>query len=250
MSSNDYLLGIINKYSVNTANAQNKANTIYPIVEKWGGNYIVKSFFSGSLSKGTAVSLGTDADIFISLSSSTPENLQKIYETLYTAFRHAGYSPRKQNVSIGIDVSGHKIDLVPGKRQDQYGNDHSIFRNKLSSWTKTNVNTHISYVKNSGRINEIKLAKIWKQLRKIDLSSFYLEMVVIEALKGFRSDNIETNFLKVLDFIKDELPYKRYVDPANSNNIISDELTNAEKKIISNKASESRSKSYWKDIVW
>ena len=86
MFSNDYLLGIINKYSVNTANAQNKANTIYPIVEKWGGNYIVKSFFSGYLSKGTAVSLGTDADIFISLSSSTPENLQKIYETLYTAF--------------------------------------------------------------------------------------------------------------------------------------------------------------------
>jgi hypothetical protein len=79
---------------------------------------------------------------------------------------------------------------VPGKRQDQYGNDHSLYKRKQNSWTKTNIDTHISIVKNSGRIIEIAATKIWCAEHNIDFPSIFLELVVINALKGHSKNDI------------------------------------------------------------
>ncbi|GAA5526202.1 hypothetical protein Maes01_02801 [Microbulbifer aestuariivivens] len=211
---------------------------------------MVKAEFSGSMSKGTAISLGTDADIFISLSSTTPGTLQEIYNSLNNAVVQSGYPARKQNVSIGTTVNGHKIDLVPGRRQDQYSNNHSLYRSKAGSWTKTNINTHINKVTSSKRTDEIKLTKIWRELHGLNFPSFYLELAVIDALKHSRVGDLSSNFWKVLGFLKDDFISKRYVDPANTNNVISDDLNLQEKRAIAAKASESRSQSNWNRIVW
>jgi len=250
MLSHDYLHGILNKYTADHSGAQLAAQSIYPIIQIWGGNLIEKSSFSGSLAKGTAISLTSDADIFISLSSSTPSTLQEIHNTLHTAFVQRGYAPRKQNVSISIEVNGYKVDLVPGKRQNQQDNYHSLFRHKLNTWTQTNVDVHITHVKNSNRIREIRLAKIWKALHGLDFPSFYLEMLVIDALSGYKYDDLPTNFCRVLEFIRDELPARQYIDPANTNNIISNDLTESEKNAIAYQANESRAKRSWGEIVW
>lgn len=250
MTSDQYLRNTLNKYAVNTAAAQAAGQTIYPIIEKWSNGYMVKAEFSGSMSKGTAISLGTDADIFISLSSTTPGTLQEIYNSLNNAVVQSGYPARKQNVSIGTTVNGHKIDLVPGRRQDQYSNNHSLYRSKAGSWTKTNINTHINQVTSSNRTDEIKLTKIWRELHGLNFPSFYLELAVIDALKHSRVGDLSSNFWKVLGFLKDDFISKRYVDPANTNNVISDDLNLQEKHAIAAKASESRSQSNWNRIVW
>lgn len=246
----DYLNNIVTKYAVNVAGAKTAGKTICPIIEYWSNSYLVKAEFSGSLSKGTAISIGTDADIFISMSSKTPGTLSNLYDTLYDAISQAGYVARKQNVSIGTTVNGYKIDLVPGRRQSQHGNDHSLYRSKVQSWTQTNIKTHINYVKNSNRIIEIKLAKIWRQLHNLDFPSFYLEMAVIDALKCARSGNTAANFLTVLEHFRDNLESTRYVDPANTNNVISDDLNVKEKRAVSVQAKISRNQSNWGNIVW
>ncbi len=248
--ANKYLEDIISKYAVNVEGAESAGQSIYPIIEKWSNGYLAKAEFSGSLSKGTAISIGTDADIFISLSSTTPGTLSEMYETLYSAITQAGYASRKQNVSIGTTVNGYKIDLVPARRQSQYGNEHSLYKNKTNTWTQTNIQTHISHVKNSNRTSEIKLAKIWRNLHNLDFSSFYLEMAVIDALKNLRVGNIAANFLTVLEFFRDHIESKRYVDPANTNNIISDDLTLSQKRLISEQARASRGQKNWEAIVW
>ncbi|MDA0782794.1 MAG: nucleotidyltransferase [Proteobacteria bacterium] len=250
MSGDIYLNNVIKKYAVNISNAQNAGQLMYPILQRWGNGYMVKAEFSGSLSKGTAISIGTDADIFLSMSSSTPGTLADLYNTLHNAISQAGYETRRQNVSIGTTVNGYKVDLVPARRQSQYGNDHSLYLRKAASYTKTNINTHITYVANSNRLSEIKLAKIWCQLHQLDFPSFYLEMSVIDSLKYARSGNISTNFLTVLEFISNNLTATQYVDPANTNNIISNDLTYSEKLTIANKAKLSRSQKNWGSIVW
>ena len=211
---------------------------------------MVKAEFSGSLSKGTAIRIGTDADIFISLSSTTPGTLQEIYNTLHTAVVQSGYPARKQNVSIGTTVNGHKIDLVPGRRQDQYSNDHSLYKSKAGTWTKTNINTHINQVSSSNRVDEIKLTKIWRELHELSFPSFYLELAVIDALKYKRIGDLSSNFLTVLDFLRDDIVSARYLDPANTNNVISDDLNTQEKRAIAAKAADSRQQSNWNRIVW
>jgi hypothetical protein len=250
VSSDDYLRGLLSKYAVNTAGAHAAGQTIYPVLERWGNGLLISADFSGSLAKGTGVSIGTDADIFLSLSSATTGTLSDIYNTLCDAVSAAGYPVRKQNVSVGTTVNGYSIDLVPGRRQSQYGNDHSLYRNKANSWTKTNVATHIAYVKGSGRIDEIRIIKVWRQLHQLSFPSFYLELAVIDALKNARHGNLSANVLASLEHLRDKIEYVRYVDPANSNNVISEDCTQSEKRAIAAKARESRGKGSWGEIVW
>lgn len=250
MTADSYLESIITKYAINEAAVKRQVNALYPIVQRWGTTYIKESTYSGSIAKGTAVSIGTDADVFISLSLTTPDKLEQIYNSLFVAFSQAGYTPRKQNVSIGITAGGYKIDWVPGKRQSQYGNDHSLYKRKTNSWTKTNVATHVSNVGGSNRLKEIKLAKIWRQLHGLDFPSFYLELAAIDCLTGKSYSNLSGNFWELLSFFSDGFSNKRYVDPSNTNNIISDDLNLAEKTRIQSVAKISIAKKTWGEIVW
>jgi hypothetical protein len=250
MPGDAYLRSILRKYDVNISGAKAAGNAIYPVIQAWGNSYLVSAEFSGSLAKGTGVNLGTDADIFISVSSTTPGTLAGLYGTLFNAVSQAGYSARKQNVSIGTTVNGYKVDLVPGRRQSQHGNDHSLYKSKSNSWTQTNIATHINHITRSNRLDEIRLAKIWRQLHNLDLPSFYLEMAVIDSLKYTTAGNLSANFLKVLDFFRDGFPSTRYVDPANSNNIISDDLNAVQKSAVSSQARLSRNQQTWGGIVW
>lgn len=250
MTGDDYLRTVLAKYAVNASGAKAAGQAIYPVLKQWGNVYLNSAEFSGSLAKGTGVSIGTDADIFLSLSSTMPGTLADMYGTLWNAVTDAGYVARKQNVSIGVTVNGYSIDLVPGRRQSQHGTDHSLYRSKTNSWTQTNVATHISYVKGSGRIDEIRVLKIWRQLHGLAFPSLYLELAVIGSLAYARQGNLATNVLTVLDHLRDNIETVRYVDPANSNNVLSDDCTQAEKTAIAAKARLSRGQQTWDRIVW
>ena len=141
------------------------------------------------------------------------------------------------------------IDLVPGVRHAN-SSDHwlYVFRSGRER-TQTNIDKHIGLVKNSGRINEIKAIKIWASNHSLDFPSIYLESVVLKALTGY-GYNLGYNTTRVLEYLRDELNRARFVDPANSANILSDELTSSEKQQISNQASQSLAKPYWENIIW
>jgi len=250
MTNDEYLISILKNYEVNIAGAKAAGNSIYPTIQKWGGNSLLSAEFSGSIAKGTAVSIGSDADIFLSLTSSVNETLESIYDSLYITVTNAGYTAKKQNVSIGVIYNGYSIDLVPGRRISQYGNEHSLYVRKLKSWKKADVKKHTAYVQKSNRQAEIKLVKIWRQLHNLEFPSFFLEMTVIDALGYARHEDLANNFLKCLIFVKDKIRTVNYTDPANTNNCISDLCTATEKTIIANQASKSLIQQSWKSVVW
>lgn len=250
MSAEEYLRGIVQKYSVNVEGAKSAGNQIYPVLERWGNGYLSKAEFSGSLAKGTGISLSTDADIFLSLSSTTPGTLADMYETLCSAVSNAGYAVRKQDVSIGTTVNGYSIDLVPGRRQSQYGNEHSLYRNRTGGWTKTDVQAHITLVSNSGRIDEIRLIKLWRTLHGLRFPSFYLELAALDALHYARHGNIAANVRCVLEYLRDNIESARFIDPANTNNVVSEDCTATEKAAIAQQARNSLGKRTWDEIVW
>lgn len=199
--------------------------TLSPTVQQWGNRFLLGFEPSGSFAKGTAVRGGTDIDLFVSLSSATPETLSQIYESLLNTLASAGYQPRRQNVSIGIQVGSYSVDLVPAKRQSQYGEDHSLYSNRSGNWLQTNVARHIAEVRASGRSEEIRLLKIWRNRRRLDFPSFYLELAVIRALSGRRAGDTAANIVAVWQFLRDHLATARFIDPANTNNIISDTIS-------------------------
>jgi len=250
MTGDEYLASLLSRYAVNVPGAQAAGRTIYPVLQRWGNAYLLSAEFSGSLAKGTAVSIATDADIFLSVSSLTPGTLAEMYNSLFSAVSEAGYVPRRQNVSIGVKVNGYSIDLVPGRRQSQWGDDHSLYRSKVQSWTQTNIGTHISYVRDSGRIDEIRTLTIWRTRHQLEFPSFFLEMATIDALTRSRSGNLAANVWKVLEHLRDHLLAVRYVDPANTNNVVSDDCTVPEKITIAAQAASSLREQRWERIVW
>lgn len=249
--ADDYLVGLLTKYQVGEARPRAVASSIiYPRIAHWAGTCLVEATFSGSIAKGTANSCSTDMDLFISLKALTPGTLKEVFNSLYEAADRWGWNPRQQNVSIGVTVDGLSVDLVPGRRQGLYQNWHSLYHRRDDSWRQTNVSMHIDAIRQSGRKNEIRLVKLWRHLANLEFPSFYLELCVLEALHGQRQGHLASNFSRVLEWLSDQLETRRIIDPANTANCISDDLTRAEKRTIAEAAAAARAKPYYSDIVW
>jgi hypothetical protein len=252
MTADQYLLQRLAAEAVDTgpySPVRSVQTTLTSILSRWAAGYLNTVEPSGSFAKGTANASGTDIDLFLSLSSTTPNTLKEIYTSLFNAMQGAGYVPRAQTVSIGVRVGTYDVDLVPAKRQDQYGSDHSLYRSKKDSWTKTNVVRHIALVSGSGRTNEIRLLKLWRQRHGLDFPSFYLELVAIDALHRKPVGALADNTWAALTYIRDNINTARFVDPANSANIISDDLTSSEKATLAAAAGAALKATNWSQIV-
>lgn len=247
-----YLLSILQSETVDTSIASplHKIEaTLRPVIAKWANGHLLSIQPSGSFSKGTANVSGTDIDLIISLSPNVVENLRDVYNKLDRALQYAGYNPRRQNVSLNITVDGQSVDLVPAKRQNMLSEDHSLYRRKADTWTKTNVATHAYTVSWSGRTREIRILKLWRDQLGLDWPSFYLELTVIRALRSAPFGTLADNVSRVFEFLRDDFETSRFVDPSNSNNIVSDDLSLAEKRRIRIAGNRARDTLYWRDIV-
>lgn len=262
MTADQYLHGILLREAVDAGPNSpllGVQTTLMPTLRQWAGDNLVGVYPSGSFMKGTAVLSGTDIDLLLSLSEHTSEALKEVYNKLFDCLTSAGYSPRRQNVSLNITVSKYSVDLVPGKRQNALSGDHSLYRRKADTWTRTNIATHARMVKGAGRANEIRILKLWRNQKGLDFPSFYLELSVIRALSvrpvpGLLSINLPTlaqRVAGVFDYLRDSFPAARIADPANGNNIISEDLTAQEKARVSAaaKAARQAAVSSWEDIV-
>ncbi len=254
-----YLQIILNKYAPRTLEGYLlEIATLKSGLENWASTCFISIVNSGSRAKGTAISLASDIDYLISLKSDCNSNtggLKSIYDSLHTHLK-GNYSPvRKQNVSFRIKIGNLEVDITPARKHSGNTNDHWLYVSKLDTWKQTNIQKHISDISGCGRLNEIKLLKIWRELNGLDFPSIYLEYLTINTLSGNSkdADKLADNFFFLLQELGKDTSNplnSRIVDPANTNNILSELLNANEKKAIISKAKISAGQQYWKDIVW
>jgi hypothetical protein len=254
-SADDYLFGILARESVDSgpySPVRSVQATLQPILSQWAGAALRSVTPSGSFAKGTANDSGTDIDLFISLATST--SLKNIYDGLFKTMR--AYDAKKQNVSINVTVNGYDVDLVPARLLNDNGDDHSLYRHRADTWTKTNVQTHIALVQAANFIAESRILKLWRDQQQLDFPSFYLEMSTIQALyeqcqpaSPYRFGSLSTNVVAVFDYLHRRITIARVEDPANSNNILSDDLSAAAKTRIQRAAKAALAAPYWEHIV-
>jgi hypothetical protein len=254
MTGTEYLNRILTREAVDTGPSSPVRAVqaiLMPLVREWAGSVLLDVHPSGSFMKGTAVLSGTDIDLFISISETCTNTLKEIYDRLSARLTEKGFSPQKLNVSINIKVGVHSVDLVPAKRQNAGSNDHSLYRRRADTWTKTNVVTHINFVRGGNRQQETRVIKLWRNQKNLDFPSFYLELVVMKALAGWSTVNtsLESRVQAVFDYLRDSFQNAHIVDPANTNNVVSDDLTVAEKRAIGAAARIARAAPNWGDIV-
>ncbi len=192
--------------------------------------------------------MGTDVDLFISIGHEIARPVNEIYWSLFQYCESHGLSPEAQNVSMRIRRNGIKVDLVSGRKQ-LGSTDHTLFKRKRDAWAQTNVGKHIELVRESGRTREIRALKIWRQLNHLDFPSFYLELTSIAAMKQSRPGFLAANVSTVLSYLADSLLNARVIDPANTNNIISEDLDLNEKRAVANAARLSLQRN-WEQVLW
>lgn len=260
MTSNNYLIQILNKYQAKNLSAySSQISSLKTILQNWASSCFVETLIFGSRAKGTAIHLASDVDYLVSLTSSCNENnggLKSIYDSLYTKLKNNYSNVRKQNVSFRILLGDLEIDITPARKYSGNTNYHSLYLSKKDTWQQANIQKHINDVSQSGRTNEIKLLKIWRELNQLDLPSIYMEYLIIDQIlynKSSSLDNLANNFHYILSELSNDTSnplFSRIVDPSNTNNILSDLLSTDEKNNIISKAKIAVSKEYWKDIVW
>ena len=161
-------------------------------------------------------------------------------------------NPRRQNVSIGVEVDNIKVDLVPGRKHAR-SNDHSLYLRRGDSWVKTNVARHISLVREAGKSPTIRATKAWRSNRGLKFPSFYLELAVLRALQHHPAGGTAAELQRVLEFLSTDLVDEEFVDPSNELNMISDDLTSAQRHSIANQAQASLRRirdGQWTRVIW
>lgn len=256
MTNNEYLLNILNNNRPkDLSSSPYIINNLKSILTHWAGLFLIDIKESGSIAKGTAVHPSSDIDYIVSLSHKCDCSLQSIYESLYETLEKNYSNIRKQNVSIRISQNNFKIDITPARQQYGYINRHSIYVSKKNSWTKTNIQEHINIVSNSGRTDEIKLLKIWREKNNLDFPSIYMEILLIKEILYNKSKSINflaENFFFILkSFAKHQNNplFYQIQDPANTNNILSDLLDSNQKRKIIYQAQNDIKKEYWSNII-
>jgi len=187
-----------------------------PLLRGWRYHkYLEAVTLAGSHAKGTDLK-DSDVDIFLRLSPDAPGPLSAMQTSL--ADHLHGHI---RNVAVRIMFEGHFIDLVPAR-----GN--ILWQARFNTSLKTDIDKQIRYVRNSGLIDEILALKIWRRRHALRFPSFLMELATIHARPK--------DFPALLRFLATDFPTTRLLDPANSNNVVSDLLTEVEKLRIARRA--------------
>lgn len=210
--------------------------------KKFGQDPIIK--IAGSPSKGTAIRESYDLDIVVYFSSSDDRSLKQIYEdTEKLLSENYVIQPKTSALRItGVEGNGdnhdYHIDVVPGRFIESSKDVFLHVNYGEKERMQTNLKTHIDYITNSGCQEVIRLVKIWKKRNSVQIRTFVLELFVIKHLEGKKDkSDLESSFKTVMEAFRDN-KIIGLIDPANSNNNVSNTLDTSQKQFIATKAGE------------
>lgn len=253
MIPDDHVRSILSRYDLPSGEgspAELAAAELSGPMTEWAGRFLQGINFCGSYAKGTRVKGSTDIDILVALGPRTPLDADKLYNRFFDFLKGKGLKPNRLSVSIGLQLRGLEIQLIPARQEWGGANDHRIFETEHQRVIKTNFDTHLKVVKESDVIDEIRLTKIWRNLRSLRLPSFCLELAVMDALRNRPRHQLAANVQSVLQYFHDVLPNAPIRDPANFENRVSDDLLKHEKIAIAEAAGASLKQTDWSKIVW
>jgi hypothetical protein len=208
-------------------------------------------YTGGSFAKRTAIAAQFDLDVVVYFPAETRGTPRELYETVEERLRAAGHVPERHNVSLRLRYTpAWHIDVVPGKAVDAEYECARLWASERDSTRQTSLKRHIEYARGLDR-DTLRLLKLWRWRNAVAVGSFVLELAAGRAHFGGAalSGCLEERFARVLRFLAEELEDARLVDPANSANVVSEELEWWRKREIA-EAAEKALGGPWERVVW
>ena len=252
VSASSYLRGILAREAVDVGMQSPLRlfeSEIEGICRHWAGDHLLEVYPTGAFEKGTANRSGVTIDFLVSLSPAANYSMSDVYETLYEALHAAGLEPVRRDVSIGITLGRAAVDVLPARRVGLNTDEHAVFLRRTGETVITNLTQHVLDGIACGRREEIRLLKLWRDRQQLDLPSFYLELAVVAALRRRPAGTLADNVWEVLGYLETLFPARSLLDPANANNIVSDQMTAVQKDAVRKAAQYARAGRSWHDII-
>ena len=253
VSASDYLSRILAREVVDRRSAaelEDIAGKIELLCTAWGGEHIVEVVPGGAFEKATANRTGICMDFVVWIRTGSQRRIPEVYESMFSTFGRLGLHPIRRDVTIGLRVSDTiTVDILPAKRLSTISDIHEIYSARRALAITTNLHQHVLDTHETGRQDEIRILKLWRDQNGLDFPSFYLELAVVAALRRRPAGALVENVWATLGFLERLLVPRAMLDPANAANIVSEELTRAQKRSIALAAAAARSGRPWSEIV-
>ncbi len=256
ITTEQYAASIVEKYRVATdtgSPSHRAADEVIPLLKQWGQQHLLGITLSGAYAKNTAITLCSHVDILVALSPIPGMEMKTIFWSLFEFLTDHDLHPHTREVSIQVRSKGLCVDVIPACRDRASSGNGScsiLFNKKSGAAVHTDVGQHIHLVANSGRQQEICALKIWRERNALDLPSFLLDLTVLHALETERFGQLADNVLAVLRYLSSRFEQAVVRDPANSDNIPSNDLSADDKKIVAKAARHALYDENWKKIIW
>jgi hypothetical protein len=207
-------------------------------------------YYAGSFGKKTMIRERYDLDIVMYWPSTVNYTIKGIYDAVGKVLRNNWQYVNSKTVSWELPFQGgFHIDIVPGRALDAQFKEANLYRTDTGTTLKTGLKTHIDTVRSSGRRDAIRLMKLWRERRKVPFKkSFLLEKLSIDGCAGARFDDLGAQVQSSLVYIRDNILTCNVLDPANSNNSLSDDLNYAQRLSIRAAASAAAAATNWGDV--
>lgn len=229
MNNNEFLGHILKNQDLDEKGAEikeldDRRKQVEGIMRKAFPDTLMKIRAVGSRAKGTLNKICYDQDLPCFLYPGEAEHLSlaEIYETTHVAHQKDFYVEKKtsalrlQTLDPKQRVDLH-TDVVPGRIIDlKTGDAFLYFSGFEKNRVKTNLETHISHVRDSGFTSEIRLIKLINYLFSIGVRTFPLELATIELLQTAKAnEGLAGNLVMLLELIVKNVNTLVIKDPAN-----------------------------------
>lgn len=185
--------------------------------------------WAGSMAKGTMIRDAYDGDMtcyFPHDESKAGETLAEIYDNTEKALQEE-YDTQQKASAIRvkdrstIPTKGRPedlhIDVVPGRFTGDEETDVFLHRTTGDKQRlKTDLDTHIEHIRDSGVTDAIRLIKLWKDRNNLyNAKTFVLELLVVKLLKNRKSAGLSTQLEHIWTEFRDNSDGLAVEDPAN-----------------------------------
>lgn len=153
------------------------------ILKRLYDDHIVHMFETGSLTHGTGLWWHSDVDYFVQFFDDRPmpsTALERIRTSMKALYPSTNIRISRPAVKLDF-TNGVKVELVPAYATGEDGVYWIPDPTDSTKWMKSAPKKHLAYVNEAQRKNDnakkaIRVLKIWKAVKSVPVSSFYLEM--------------------------------------------------------------------------
>ena len=181
--------------------------------------------YGGSKAKGTMIKESYDLDLvcyFPHDETAAGATLKDLYKNVSKKLSEK-YMIRDKTSAIRLLSAQEEtkgtythVDVVPGRYTDSTNSDCYLYQNGGDKERlKTNLDTHISHIRDSGVTDALKLLKLWRVLNAIDVKQFAFELLGVDVLKDKKNAALSDQLQHFFETVSQAEKPITVEDPAN-----------------------------------